>query len=174
MSNPKWFKYSWIWDKVKPSGFQVAKYRPMMRQEDVLVFGKGRVNYNPIMTLREKVKTSRVYSGSDSNPLKNNDGKNRTYTHKYPQSILTFSNAIQKDKIHPTQKPVALFEYLIKTYTSEGETVLDNCIGSGTTAIAAHNTGRKFIGIEKEPKYVEIARKRLEQAQMQQRLFAEA
>ena len=164
MSNPKMFKYSWIWDKVKPSGFQVAKYRPMMRQEDVLVFGKGRINYNPIMTLREKVKTSRVYSSSDSNPLKNNDGKNRTYTHKYPQSILTFSNAVQKGKVHPTQKPVLLFEYLIKTYTDEGETVLDNCIGSGTTAIAAINTKRNFIGFELNKEYFEIAQNRIKKA----------
>ena len=161
MSNPKMFKYSWIWDKVKPSGFQVAKYRPMMRQEDVLVFGKGRINYNPIMTLREKVKTSRVYSSSDSNPLKNNDGKNRTYTHKYPQSILTFSNAVQKGKVHPTQKPVALFEYLIKTYTNEGETVLDFTFGSGTTGVACANTGRKFIGIELDDHYFEIGKNRI-------------
>jgi site-specific DNA-methyltransferase (adenine-specific) len=161
MSNPKWFKYSWIWDKVKPSGFQVAKYRPMMRQEDVLVFGKGRINYNPIMTLREKVKTSRVYSSSDSNPLKNKDGKNRTYTHKYPQSILTFSNAVQKGKIHPTQKPVPLFEYLIKTYTNEGETVLDNCMGSGTTAIAAINTNRNFIGFELDETYYNLSLDRI-------------
>ena len=161
MSNPKMFKYSWIWDKVKPSGFQVAKYRPMMRQEDVLVFGKGRINYNPIMTLREKVKTSRIYSSSDSNPLKNNDGKNRTYTHKYPQSILTFSNAVQKGKVHPTQKPVLLFEYLIKTYTDEGETVLDNCMGSGTTAIACLNTERNFIGFELNEEYYNMSLKRI-------------
>ncbi len=161
MSNPKMFKYSWIWDKVKPSGFQVAKYRPMMRQEDVLVFGKGRINYNPIMTPREKVKTSRIYSSSDSNPLKNNDGKNRTYTHKYPQSILTFSNAVQKGKVHPTQKPVILFEYLIKTYTDEGETVLDNCMGSGTTAIACLNTERNFIGFELNEEYYNISLKRI-------------
>ena len=161
MSNPKMFKYSWIWDKVKPSGFQVAKYRPMMRQEDVLVFGKGRINYNPIMTLREKVKTSRVYSSSDSNPLKNNDGKNRTYTHKYPQSILTFSNAVQKGKIHPTQKPVPLFEYLIRTYTNEGETVLDNCAGSFTTAVACDNTNRNWICMEKEEKYCNIGLTRI-------------
>ena len=162
MSNPKMFKYSWIWDKVKPSGFQVAKYRPMMRQEDVLVFGKGRINYNPIMTLREKVKTSRVYSSSDSNPLKNNDGKNRTYTHKYPQSILTFSNAVQKGKIHPTQKPLELFQYLINTYTNEGDIILDNCMGSGTTAIATMNTNRNFIGFELDETYYNLANKRID------------
>jgi len=162
MSNPKMFKYSWIWDKVKPSGFQVAKYRPMMRQEDVLVFGKGRINYNPIMTPREKVKTSKVYSSSDSNPLKNNDGKNRTYTHKYPQSILTFSNAVQKGKIHPTQKPLELFQYLINTYTNERDIVLDNCMGSGTTAVAAINTNRNFIGFELDETYYNLANKRIE------------
>ena len=167
MSNPKMFKYSWIWDKVKPSGFQVAKYRPMMRQEDVLVFGKGRINYNPIMTLREKVKTSRVYSSSDSNPLKNNDGKNRTYTHKYPQSILTFSNAAQKGKVHPTQKPVELLEYLIKTYTNEGDVVLDNTMGSGTTGVACVNTNRNFIGIELDEKYFKIAKDRIDLAQQE-------
>lgn len=161
MSNPKMFKYSWIWDKVKPSGFQVAKYRPMMRQEDILVFGKGRINYNPIMTLREKVKKSKVYKSSDSSPLANNDGKNRTYTHKCPQSILTFSNAVQKGKVHPTQKPVPLLEYLIKTYTNEGETVLDNCMGSGTTAIACLNTNRNFIGFELDKYYFNIAKNRI-------------
>ena len=113
------------------------------------------------MTLREKVKTSRIYSSSDSNPLKNNDGKNRTYTHKYPQSILTFSNAVQKGKVHPTQKPVMLFEYLIKTYTDEGETVLDNCMGSGTTAIACLNTERNFIGFELNEEYYNMSLKRI-------------
>jgi len=87
---------------------------------------------------------------------------------KYPSSVLKFN--VQRG-LHPTQKPVALFEYLIKTYTQPGEIVLDNCIGSGTTAVAALNTGRFFIGIEKEPKYVEIARKRVEQAQAQQCLL---
>ena len=170
-SNIKNFKYEWIWDKVKPSGFQAAKYRPMMRQEDVLVFGKGRINYNPIMTRREKVKTSRVYSSSASNPLKNNDCKNRTYTHKYPQSILTFSNAVQKGKIHPTQKPVPLFEYLIKTYTNEGDLVLDNCMGSGTTAIACINTNRNFIGFELDKQYYDIANKRISEEMAQIKLF---
>ena len=98
-------------------------------------------------------------------------GDERIYKEKNPQSIIEISNANQKGKNHPTQKPVELCEYLIKTYTNEGETVLDNCMGSGTTAVAALNTGRKFIGIEKEPKYCEIARKRLEQAQSQQSLF---
>lgn len=161
MSNPKWFKYAWVWDKVKPSGFQIAKYRPMMRQEDVLVFGKGRINYYPIMTKREKVKKSKVYKSSDSSPLANNDGKERVYTHKYPQSILAYSNANQRGKVHPTQKPVALFEYLIKTYTNEGDTVLDNVMGSGTTGVACKNLNRNFIGMELDEEYFKIATERI-------------
>lgn len=163
MSNPKGFKHEWIWDKVRPSGFQVAKYKPMQRHENVLVFtSKGeRVNYFPIMELRDKPVISRVVSSSESSPLKYSDGKARTYTHKNPQSIIVFTKTNRA--VHPTQKPVALFEYLIKTYTKEGEVVLDNCIGSGTTAIAALNTGRFFIGIEKEKKYVDIANKRIEE-----------
>ena len=164
MSNPKWFKYAWVWDKVKPSGFQIAKYRPMMRQEDVLVFGKGRINYYPIMTEREKVKKSKVYKSSDSSPLANNDGIERVYTQKYPQSILTYSNANQSGKVHPTQKPVPLFEYLIKTYTNEGETILDNCMGSGTTGVACKNLNRNFIGMELDKEYFEIAKKRIAEA----------
>jgi len=161
MSNPKWFKYSWVWDKVKPSGFQIAKYRPMMRQEDVLVFGKAKVQYYPIMTDREKQKKSKVYSSSDSSPLASNDGEERTYTQKYPQSILTYSNANQRGKVHPTQKPVALFEYLIRTYTSENETILDNCMGSGTTAIACLNTNRNYIGFEMDENYHTVANERI-------------
>lgn len=160
-SNIDWFKYCWIWDKVRGVGFQIAKYRPMMRHEDVLVFGRGRVVYNPIMTPRDDIKRSKCYTQSESSPIKYNDGQIREYTEKYPTSIINISNANQTDKAHPTQKPAALFEYLIKTYTNEGDLVLDNCIGSGTTAIAALNTGRHFMGIEKEPKYVEIARKRI-------------
>ena len=93
-----------------------------------------RVNYYPIKEKLDKPKRSKLYSKSDSNPLAYNDGKTRTYTHRNPKTIITFSNASQKGKVHPTQKPVALFEYLIKTYTNEGGTVLDNCMGSGTTA----------------------------------------
>ncbi len=166
MSNPKWFKYCWVWDKVKPSGFQVAKYRPMMRQEDICVFGDGKISYYPIMEDREKVKKSKVYKGSDSNPIKYNDGKERIYTQKYPQSILTFSNANQKGKVHPTQKPVELFQYLIKTYTNEGDIVLDNCLGSGTTAVACELNNRKWIGFETESEYIEVINKRLDQIEL--------
>jgi site-specific DNA-methyltransferase (adenine-specific) len=165
MSNPKWFKYCWVWDKVKPSGFQVAKYRPMMRQEDIAVFAAGACQYYPQMTNRERTKTSRAYSKSLSNPVVQLDCSMRTYTERYPQSILRFSTANQSRKLHPTQKPVALLEYLIRTYTNEGETVLDNTMGSGSTGVACVNTGRSFVGIELLPEYYEIAETRIEQAQ---------
>lgn len=162
MSNLQWFKYCWVWDKVRGTGFQVAKYRPLMQHEDICVFGKGRLNYYPIMEERDKVKKSKCYTKSDSNPLKYNDGKIRVYDKRHPTSILRFSNASQKGKVHPTQKPVELFEYLIRTYTKEGDIVLDNCMGSGTTAVACIRTNRKFVGFEIEQKYVEIANLRIE------------
>ena len=161
MSNPKGFKYEWVWDKVRPSGFQVVKYKPMQRHENVLVFtSKGeRVNYYPIMELRDKPVKGRVVSNSESSPLKYSDGKTRIYTHKNPQSIIVFPKPNRT--IHPTQKPVALLEYLIKTYTSEGELVLDNCMGSGTTAIACINTDRNYIGFELNKEYYELAKNRI-------------
>ena len=161
MSNQKMFKHCWQWDKVKPSGFQIAKYRPMQRIEDVLVFCKTRLNYYPIMVKRDVIKKSKIYSSSDSNPIKHNDGEYREYTHKYPQSLLVFSNASQKDKVHPTQKPVTLFEYLIKTYTNEGDTVHDSCLGSGTTLEACHKTNRNCIGFEISNEWEHVYKKRL-------------
>ena len=167
MSNPKGFKYEWTWDKVRPSGFQVAKYKPMQRHENVLVFtSKGeRVNYFPIMELRDKPVKGRVASSSESSPLKYNDGKTRIYTHKNPQSIIIFPKPNRT--VHPTQKPVALFEYLIRTYTNEGDTVLDNCMGSGTTAIACLNTGRNYIGFELDEGYYNIAQDRIKNHEQQ-------
>jgi site-specific DNA-methyltransferase (adenine-specific) len=133
---------------------------PLRRHESVLVFGKGRVVYNPQMRQGKKrwkggfSETNRGCYGEHKATRSYND----TY---YPTSVIEINNANQKAKEHPTQKPVALFEYLIKTYTNEGEIVLDNCIGSGTTAIAALNTGRFFIGIEKDKHYYEIAVERV-------------
>ena len=161
-SNMKMFKYCWVWDKVRGVGFQVAKYRPMMRTEDAVVFGEGRITYCPQMTKRDKIKKSKCYSSSDSNPLASNDGVAREYTHRHPTNIITASNASQKGKLHPTQKPVALMEYLIKTYTNEGDTVLDFTMGSGTTGVACKNLGRNFIGIEKDAEYFEIAKNRIQ------------
>ena len=161
LSNLKMFKYDWIWNKVKPGAFAIAKYRPLQQHENISVFCKTKHNYYPIMELRDKIKESRIYKSSDSASVKYNDGKNRKYTHRYPKTIRTISNANQKGKIHPTQKPVALLEYLIKTYTLEKETVLDFTMGSGSTGVAAKNLNRKFVGIEKDDKYFEIAKKRI-------------
>ena len=160
-SNIEWLKYAWVWDKVRPSGFQVAKYKPMMMHEDVLVFGKGKVTYNRQMTKRDKAVKGRVSSRSESSPLAYSDGKARTYTEKNPQSILVFNKGTDGKYVHPTQKPVALMEYLIKTYTNENETVLDFTMGSGTTGVACVNTGRNFIGIELDTEYFKIAEKRI-------------
>ena len=162
MSNIKNYKYDWKWDKVIGSGFQVAKYKPMIRSEDVCIFGTGgKVNYYPIKIKRDKPIKGYAVNNSLSNPLANADKKVRTYTHKNPTNILEFKKV--KGTVHPTQKPVALMEYLIKTYTNEGETVLDFTMGSGTTGVACKNLGRKFIGIEMDEGYFDIASKRMEQ-----------
>jgi site-specific DNA-methyltransferase (adenine-specific) len=164
MSNPKWFKYEWIWQKEQGTGFQVAKYRPMIEHENVLVFGDGKINYHPMMEKLEKPQRQKRNSNngnSQSSPLKYSDVRESVYTSRHPTSIKKF---LRDKGLHPTQKPVALYEYLIKTYTNEGDTVLDLCMGSGTTGVACKNTGRNFIGIEKELQYFEIAKKRLEEA----------
>ena len=165
MSNPKMFKYEWIWDKKTGLGFLDAKYRPLKSHENILVFGNCGVSngskipmkYNPQGVIAsEKTKKNNVkYEGLHSNPSKAEYKETGT---NYPKSIQTFS----KDRgLHPTQKPVALFEYLIKTYTNEGDLVLDNVAGSGTTGVAALNTNRNYILMEKEPEYVEIIKQRL-------------
>ena len=162
-SNFDWFKYELIWNKVLPTGFAIAKIQPMKQHENVLVFGKGKVTYNPQMTPRERPRTynrtHKNYEGSEN--LQKHDGKARTLTHYYPRSLLEFSNANNKSKVHPTQKPVPLFEYLIRTYTNENETILDNCMGSGTTAIACLNTNRNYIGFELDETYFDLANERI-------------
>ena len=166
VSNIKNFKHEWIWQKEKGIGFQIAKYRPMQEHEHILVFTnkKQRVNYYPLMEERDAIYTRKGCVG-DLNRSKNQvcclsnaTIKDRTYTHKYPTSIKKFKRDIG---LHPTQKPVALLEYLIKTYTNEGETVLDNCMGSGSTGVACLNTNRKFIGIELDDDYFNIAKNRI-------------
>lgn len=160
VSNIKNYKYDWTWNKVKPGAFAIAKYRPLGNTENISVFASGRHNYYPIME-DQKPRTGKIYASSDSASVKYNDGVERKYDKKYPKTLITFSNADQTGKLHPTQKPVALCEYLIRTYTKECDTVLDNCMGSGTTGVACLNTWRNFIGIEKDPKYFEIARNRI-------------
>ncbi len=154
-SNMKMFKYCWVFAKSLPVGHGYAKHRPMSNHEDICVFGKGKTTYNPQMTPRDKPRkyTRKGPSLSGSSSMTSHDGLERELTEKYPTSIQHFNTSVQKDKLHPTQKPVALMEYLIKTYTDEGDTVLDFSMGSGTTGVAAVNTGRRFIGIEKSLKY---------------------
>ena len=163
VSNIKDYKYDWTWDKVKPGAFAIAKYRPLGNTENISVFASGRHKYFPIMEA-QKPRTGKIYASSDSASVKYNDGVERKYDKKYPKTLITFSNADQTGKLHPTQKPVALMEYLIKTYTLESETVLDFTMGSGTTGLACKNLNRRFIGIEKDEKYFEIARARIEAA----------
>jgi DNA modification methylase len=169
-SNPSWFKYALVWDKCKGGNIFLAKHQPMKTHEDVLVFSGGKPAYNPQMEPRDGIKRSRNYGtgeafGGDRTP----EPTIYEYTHTYPKSILTISNAGQTGKQHPTQKPVALMEYLIRTYTNDGETVLDNTMGSGTTGVACVNTNRDFIGIEQDAGYYAIACKRIEEAQTKAR-----
>lgn len=160
MSNIKNYKYDWIWNKIKPGAFAVAKYRPLGNTENISVFALNKHNYYPIMEA-QKPRKGKIYASSDSASVKYNDGILRSYDEKYPKTLITFSNANNKGKLHPTQKPIELIEYLIKTYTKENETVLDFTAGSGTTAIACLNTNRQFIVMEKEQKYYDIILKRI-------------
>lgn len=161
MSNPAMFRYEWIWDKCLPTGFLDAKRRPMRRHESVVMFAVGQTTYNPQM------RTGKFRKKGDSGPSECYGKFDRVISFNdqyYPTSIVEFYNANQQEKVHPTQKPVALFEYLIRTYTNEGETVLDNCFGSGTTAVACIRTDRNFIGCELDEGYFKIAERRVAEA----------
>lgn len=175
-SNLKMFKYDWIWDKKSAGNILCAKYQPLKTHEIVSVFSKGTPNYYPIFTRghadrtdeKPRPKESDMFSGIKSGmfiPSKTNKPKDA----RYPKSILEVSKqateCANSKAVHPTQKPVALLEYLIKTYTNEGEVVLDNCMGSGSTCVAAVNTGRHYIGFELDPDYFQIACDRLDEAE---------
>ncbi len=161
MSNISQYRHEWIWDKALPSGFHLAKHRPMQRHEHILVFSKKSPMYCPLMELYPKKRMVGGRIGSDSNPIKGiHHDVPREVFEKYPQSILEYYKR-DKGTFHPTQKPVNLFSYLIRTYTKGGDTVLDNCIGSGTTAVAAIKTGRHYIGIEKDPDIYKVACNRI-------------
>jgi len=176
MSNLSGFKYEWIWEKNQPSGIATARFRPMKNHENILVFCDGRGVYNKQPT-RSKI-TDRALGKSNGKfwdktnvgvtgmkPKKTSNPDNILLENVNPRTVIQFSippNA--KGKMHPTQKPVALMEYLIRTYTNEGQTVLDNTMGSGTTGVACANTGRRFIGIERDEAYFAIARQRIESA----------
>ena len=183
LSNLDWFKYEWIWKKSRTTGFFTANYRPMKCTEDVLVFseggaaaasaksGRGNMTYNPqgLIEKRVKKKNSRKRLGKllgneefvgKNNKMLGNSEYEQKFTN-YPNEILEF--AIETGTIHPTQKPVTLMEYLIRTYSNEGETVLDNVMGSGTTGVAAVRSGRAFIGIELEEEFFNVAEERINQ-----------
>ena len=165
-SNIKNFRYKLIWKKNVPTGMSSAKYRPMKYYEEICVFGNSKATYNPIM--KERVGIGKAcynydhYCG-DSNHLQFNKQKRR-YDPDFvqPSDVLEFNVVPNRNgKLHPTQKPVELVEYLIKTYSNEGDIVLDNCMGSGTIAIAAINTNRNFIGFELDKNYFDIANERI-------------
>ena len=158
-SNLKGFKYRWDWDKKIPSGMGYAKFRPMQQSEDISIFSLNgdKTVYNPQKIKREKPIKSGGTKHSESAPIANKDPNfKKTYDEKNPTTLIQFDK-IRKGSVHPTQKPVALLEYLIKTYTNEGDMVLDFTMGSGTTGVACKNTNRKFIGIELDEKYFDIA-----------------
>jgi site-specific DNA-methyltransferase (adenine-specific) len=164
-SNLKGFKYRWDWDKKIPSGMSYARFRPMQQSEDICVFtvDGSKTVYNPQMVKRDKpIKGGGMSKGETTNN-QNLKALKKTYDFKNPTTLLVFDK-VRAGSVHPTQKPVALMEYLIRTYTNEGETVLDFTMGSGTTGVACVNTDRKFIGIELDPGYYEIARQRLKEA----------
>jgi DNA modification methylase len=171
-SNFEMYRYNWVWQKTRPSNFPLAKKQPMKYHEDICVFGIKSPSYYPQMVKSDKVRkkgTNKGYQGFNKG-LEKPEYLDKEYTDYYPSSIQTFSfhNA---GLVHPTQKPVELMEYLIKTYTNEGETVLDFTMGSGTTGVACVNTNRNFIGIEMDDKYFEIAKKRINDALIQPKLF---
>ena len=173
-SNIENFKYCWTWDKQIPSGMSYARFRPMQQTEDIAIFSKNgkKTIYNPQMIKREKPIKSGGNKYSPSAPIqgcKKNSSYNKTYEYKNPVTLLSYMK-IRRGSLHPTQKPVALMEYLIKTYTNEGEVVLDNTMGSGTTGVACVNTNRRFIGMELDDKYFEIAERRITDAVREKQL----
>ena len=174
MSNPDMFKYEIIWAKSKPSNFMLAKKQILKQHENVLIFYQNQPTYNPQKWESKPMNT--VYKGGGYKKdsiigveRENIDKERKNYTDRNPISVIKINDVIgnskeKADGKHPTQKPVALFEYLIKTYTNEGDLVLDNCMGSGTTAIACINTNRNFIGFELDKHYYDIAKERIQKA----------
>ena len=161
-SNMKMFKYCWVWDKGRGVGHLNARRRPMMQAEDIVVFYAGQPTYNPQMRERSKPRRSKNKATQQVYGTSNPNFQGKVLTQKYPINILQYSKSSQKDMLlHPTQKPVALIEYLIETYTNEGKTVLDFAMGSGTTGVACKRLNRNFIGIELDPHYFEIAKNRI-------------
>lgn len=166
MSNLDMFRYEWIWDKHIPRGMSQAKHQPMRKHESVLVFSKEYpFRYYPIKTKRDKPVTVKNYQKNENSfhgNYKDNNNKIYTYRYKNPTTIIENCWEANKGKLHPTQKPVALFEYLIRTYTNKDSLILDNAAGSGTTGVAARKLKRRYILIEKEKEYYEIAKERVQ------------
>lgn len=168
VSQPKAFKYQWVWEKSKVTGVLNAKKQPLRNHEDLLVFYRQQPTYHPqgVESCSIRANTGRSSSGKSSGNYgaitQTEDGTYEQTQTGYPRSVLKMPS--EGKTVHPTQKPVALMEYLIKTYTNEGETVLDNCMGSGTTGVACVRTGRNFIGIERDEGYFQIAQYRIEAA----------
>lgn len=179
-SNMDWFKYCWVWEKTVAANFMNAKNKPLAIHEDVLVFSEGtvangspyRMTYNPQGLRRTNIPWKRPAKyRSEHNFVRESHKLERVIEFSgYPGTIIRFANG-NNDNDHPTQKPVALYEYLILTYTNPGETVMDFCCGSGTTGVASILTGRNFIGVEKREDYYQIAQRRMREAQMQPNLF---
>ena len=166
-SNMKMFRYDLVWDKELVSGFLNAKRMPLRRHEQVAVFYKHLPTYNPQFTQGKPLHSkgtayqTKELTNNNYGDFKATDDDRAGSTEKYPTSIMKFQKPHPSVCVHPTQKPVALLEYLIKTYTNEGDTVLDNCMGSGSTGVACQNTNREFIGMELDEKYFNIAKERI-------------
>ena len=158
MSNPKMFRYEWIWEKEYITGFLNAKRMPLKKHENILVFYKKLPTYNP-QGLKDLENPKYIINTTKSTNYGKCYGNYTQEKTGYPTDIIKYGK--DKENLHPTQKPVALLEYLIKTYTNEGDTVLDNCMGSGSTGVACVNTNREFIGMELDENYYKIACERL-------------
>lgn len=162
-ANRKYWRYNLIWEKTQPTGFLNSKKMPLRTHEDIIIFYKQLPTYNPQKTYNNMLKQSKAESKKTTTSNYNNY-KFTTYssTERYPTSILKFKKDTQTSRLHPTQKPVALLEYLIKTYTNKNDIVLDNVMGSGSTIVACMNTDRQYIGMELNEEYFEIAKNRIE------------
>ena len=170
-SNLKMFRYDWIWEKEQGANFMLCKYQPYKVHETISVFSKKRHIYIPQMTVGNPYISGKGTSGEITNNVTKVQTKNNGT--RYPRSIQRFNTDKSKGSLHPTQKPVELLEYLIRTYTNENEVVLDNCMGSGSTGVACINTNRKFIGYELDEKYFNTAKERLGKAHENKRVSSD-
>tara|TARA_R110002110_G_scaffold250415_1_gene466528 strand:+ start:655 stop:1374 length:720 start_codon:yes stop_codon:yes gene_type:complete len=165
-SNLKMFRYCWVWEKTRASNPYLAKKQPLRAHEDIVIFGINSPSYYPQKTDGPEYVISKKAGGRVAGDKKTNNTeyKGKKQGGRYPRTVQKISNSSKEVGLHPTQKPAALMEYLIKTYTNEGETVLDFTMGSGTTGVAAKNLNRDFIGIELDENYFKIAEKRIGEA----------